>query len=66
MSNLSPRENPPAYAALASAAATALLIKYAPDLPGEVVVLVGATVAGVIGWVAQRFTAPKSDLLDHG
>ena len=34
MSTLSPRENPPAYAALASAAATALLIKYAPDLPG--------------------------------
>ena len=65
MNTLSPRENPPTYAALASAAATALLIKYAPDLPGEVVVLAGATVAGAIGWIAQRFTRPKSDLLGH-
>ena len=53
MNTLSPRENPPTYAALASAAATAMLIKYAPDLPGEVVVL-----AGAIGWIAQRFTKP--------
>lgn len=66
MGNFSPSENPPVTAASVVAAIMAIVTAFdIGHLTSEQTAAVAGVLAIIAAVLAQRFTRPRSDLLDH-